>query len=196
MRRSGPRIAALAAAAIAFTSAASDASDAPWAATIYYGMVTEETWTEALSAPFAAESAGATLALVGLSRRWTGWALRDVAVLEAGSEGLVGRNFGGQDHWELSLAPAVARVRAPSGIASASFSLGLSMASEVPAAERRLNRGSAATMTYWALEAELGPAPGSMWSVAGRLHHRSTGYGLFGDSGGSNSFVLGLRRRF
>ena len=34
------------------------------------------------------------------------------------------------------------------------------------------------------------------WSVIARLHHRSTAYGVFADSGGSNFLALGIRRRF
>jgi hypothetical protein len=32
--------------------------------------------------------------------------------------------------------------------------------------------------------------------VVGRLHHRSTAFGLFGEDGGANALVLGLRHRF
>lgn len=198
MPRSLPLRPALAAAFVLLGApAAVEAAEEPrWAATLYGGVFTDSTWIEALATPWNADYGDAGLVAAGLS---TVYARRDLggrAVFEAGGEALVGRWVGDQRNWELSLAPALARVRAPSGVAALSFSLGLSFASQVPELERDGNRGSSATLVYWALEAEAGPLPGSNWSLAGRLHHRSTGYGLFGDSGGSNSFLLGLRRRF
>jgi len=44
------------------------------------------------------------------------------------------------------------------------------------------------------LEAAVG-RPGSIWSLAGRVHHRSSIFGLFSHSG-SNVLGAGLRYRF
>lgn len=178
-------------------SAADDAAEGRSAVTLFAGVVTKETWEDALLAPWNARLEDGGLAVLhGARRLWTS-AHGRWGRLEAEAEALLSQHWGAQDHQALALAP-VARWRGPEGWpASAAFSLGLSAASEVPRAERATQGGSAAVMAYWALELEAGPfaaAPG--WSLAARLHHRSTAYGLFGDAGGSNAFLLGLRRRF
>lgn len=198
MLRSLPlRTALVAALTVLWTPAsASSMAEPRWAATLYGGALTKEDWQVALAAPWAADYEDVGLVGLGLSTVYLRRAMGGWAMFEAGGEVLGARHFGDQRHWELNVAPALVRLRAPSGVAALSFSLGLSMASEVPKAERATQGSSAATMTYWALEAELGPFEVSPWSLAARLHHRSTAYGLFGDEGGSNGFLLGLRRRW
>jgi hypothetical protein len=178
-------------------AAPAGADAAPHAATLYAGVVTKETWEDALLAPWVAELEDGGLAVAGASTRLGAVGLGGFGALEWEAEALMERHWGAQDHWALSLVPAVARWRAPGGApVSAAFGLGLSAASEVPRAERVTQGGSSAVMTYWAIDLELGPLPGTALSLAARLHHRSTAYGLFGEAGGSNAMILGLRRRF
>lgn len=50
-------------------------------------------------------------------------------------------------------------------------------------------------LVYWVGELEFS-RPNQPWSVIARLHHRSPGFGLVADKGGSNFLALGVRRRF
>lgn len=201
----GRRLCALAAALVATLAAgplradlaghAGPTAESPWSVTLYGGVLTTESWLDALFDPIGANVVDGGLAVLGVSRRLAVRPLGRWGAAEAGAELLVGRHWGAQDNWEASGAGLV-RWRLPRVPATASFSLGLSAASEVPEAERGTQGGAAAVKVYWAIELEAGPLPGSAWSVAARLHHRSTAYGLFGDRGGSNSYLIGLRRRF
>ena len=59
-----------------------------------------------------------------------------------------------------------------------------------------LVQGALGSLIFWILEITAGPADGP-WSVALRLHHRSTGWGLMGtDDGGMNAPGLGFRYEF
>ncbi|MEO1293300.1 MAG: hypothetical protein AAFV62_10790 [Pseudomonadota bacterium] len=113
-------------------------------------------------------------------------------------EAQIVRHFGGQDHWEANI-PVIARWNEfpwdTTVDTSAAFGVGLSLASEDPALERQIEGDTSAVMAYWVAELEAGP-PGSDWSVVARIHHRSTAFGLFGEDGGANVLVLGLRKRF
>ena len=187
----------LAAAAVALLAAAAPAlgrEDPPYAATLYGGVLTKETWGDLVLAPWDARLEDGGLVVAGLSARLATPARGRLGSLDWEAEALVSRHWGAQGHWALALVPATLRLRAPGAPLSASFGLGLSAASEVPKAERA-RQGSSAVMIYWALELEAG-LPDTPFSAALRLHHRSTAYGLFGDAGGSNAVVLGLRRRF
>lgn len=109
------------------------------------------------------------------------------------------RHVGDQDHWEANLPIVTGRwSRFPWSEAldsSAAFGLGLSWTSEEPVLEVRNEGDSEQLMAYWMIEVDTAlPVPD--WRLVGRLHHRSPAYGLFGDDGGSNALVLGLRRRF
>jgi hypothetical protein len=184
-----------AAALLAALAASTARADAPYAATLYGGVVTKETWDDLILAPWDARLEDGGLVVAGLSARLATPAEGRLGALEWEAEALLSRHWGAQDHWALALVPATLRWRAPGAPISAAFGLGLSAASEVPEAERATQGGSSAVMTYWALELEAG-LPDTPWSAALRLHHRSTAYGLFGDAGGANAVILGLRRRF
>lgn len=186
-------------ACLAVASAASASGAAPGgrvAATLYGGVLTKQDWHEILLTPWDTELESGGLAVAGLSRRMNALQIGDFGTLAWEVEALLTRHWGAQSHWELALAPASTRWHAPGAPVSAAFSLGLSAASSIPEAERVTKGGSNAVMVYWALDLEVGLPPAPDWSVVGRLHHRSTGYGLFGDLGGGNALILGLRRRF
>jgi len=109
------------------------------------------------------------------------------------------RHFGDQEHWEANLPVMTARwLDFPWSErldTSAAFGLGLSFASEVPATEAALEGGSEQVLAYWMIAFDAG-LPDRSWRLAARLHHRSTAFGTFGDEGGSNALVLGLKRLF
>ncbi|MGF1625183.1 MAG: hypothetical protein ACFCVH_09880 [Alphaproteobacteria bacterium] len=114
------------------------------------------------------------------------------------AEGHVIRHFGKNDHWEFN-AVLVGRWRAfpwdewvPTSLA---LGVGPSLATEVPNEEAARSGDSAEFMLYWMAEVEAGPAD-TPWSGFARLHHRSSGYGVFAERGGSNWLMLGARYRF
>jgi hypothetical protein len=165
-----------------------------YAATVFAGSLIDNTWEEAplfwdwdfQSSHLVGAAAAARLArpLPGLS-------------LEA--EAQLVRHFGDQDHWEVNAPVLTARWLAFPWSAtldtSAAFGLGLSLASETPQTEVALEGSSEALLAYWMVELDAG-LPDSAWRVTGRLHHRSTAFGTFGDDGGSNALVLGVKRLF
>ena len=188
--------AVLVAAVLAATSPArakEPADPALWAATAWAGVLTTEDWLDALTFPWTAELQDGGLVAATLSRRLASLPAGRLGALEAEAEATLDRYWGSQDTMMLALA-ATARWRLPDEVGSAAFAFGLSAASETPPAEVRVEGASRPTMIYWAMELDARLA--GPWSAAARLHHRSTGYGLFGEDGGSNSFLLGLRRRF
>jgi hypothetical protein len=188
-------LAALVPLAVAAPAAASPGEAAPRprnAATLFGGWMLDNTWDEIFLSPGALRFENAGLAGAALAREV--WAPRRWFSVEI--EGQIVRHFGDQDHWEINAPVATGRVAPFAGVdASLAFGLGLSFASETPALEVANESASEAVMVYWMIEAEAGLPPED-WSLVGRIHHRSTGFGLFGDDGGSNALALGLRRRF
>ena len=113
-------------------------------------------------------------------------------------EGQVVRHFGDQDHWEFNAAVVARWMKFPWNRwlpTHAAFGIGPSYATRVPAEEVDRSGSSARLLLYWVGELEFS-RPDRPWSVIARLHHRSTSYGVFADSGGSNFLALGVRRRF
>ena len=109
------------------------------------------------------------------------------------------RHFHGQNHWEFNGPIITGRWTAFPGDeyldTSAAFGLGLSVASETPRLELRNVGESRPLMTYWMFELAADLPPEDLELIA-RIHHRSTAYGTFGDDGGANALVMGLRHRF
>jgi hypothetical protein len=135
--------------------------------------------------------------LAGLGAAWPVWSPAEGATLEI--EGQIVRHFGDEDHWTLNAPLATLRwTRFPWRDrlqTSAAFGIGPSLASEVPALERRNDGESDAAKLYWKVELGVG-LPRAGWEAFWRLHHRSSAYGLFGDEGGANAIGFGLRREF
>lgn len=172
---------------------AQDAARLPWAVTLFGGRMTGNDFHEILTVNDV-DLRESYLTGVAVSRRL--WELGRYADIEA--EGQIVRQFGDQSHWEFN-GLGVARWRlfpwSETVHTTLSYGLGLSYATEVPATEVALSGVSERLLVYWVAELEAGP-PDAPWSVVGRLHHRSTGFGLFGDNGGSNVLALGVRWRF
>lgn len=160
---------------------------------VFGGTLFMNDWGEAFTAPHRLNLTGDRLVGVAWGRDWpTRW--RGVTL---GVEGQAVWHFGdSHNHAELAV-PAVLRY-APARAAplrSVAYGLGLSFASETPRPEVEKGGASRNALFYWMIEAEFG-RPTDRYSVITRLHHRSTGFGTFGEAGSSNYFVLGLRRRF
>jgi hypothetical protein len=166
------------------------------AATFYVGRISSvNAWHDLVTAPADAEFVDAYMAVTALShvlRRYSD----DRLSFEV--EGQVAYNFGDQHHWEFNLATGPRWHRFPWSAVlatSAAFEVGLSMASEMPEVEVRLEGDSEKLLIYWGAELTLG-SPRSPWALSLRLHHRSGGFGLFADDGGMNALALGVRYAF
>ena len=173
---------------------AGEAQDRPlWAITGFGGNLLDDVWEDVFLNP-----GGLTFEksyLVGLSvARHIG---EPFPGLEFEIEGQVVRYFGGQRHWEFNGPLLTARWRRfPWSLdTSVAFGIGPSIASETPALEVQNQGDSRPLMVYWMIEVDT-ELPVDNWRLVGRLHHRSPAYGTFGDDGGSNALVLGLRRTF
>ncbi len=163
-----------------------------YAVTLFGGWMTDNGWRE-IAALDDVSLRDSWLAGAGIVYEFAGtaaWALE--IELQAA------KHFGEQTHWEVNL-PLYARWRAfpwndrlPTSLA---FGIGPSYATDLPPAEVAMDGSSEQLLLYWTAELELG-LPDSPWSGVARLHHRSAGYGLFAESGGSNVLTLGVRRRF
>lgn len=198
----GRAVAAIAAASLICWTGASAAqtaktanavADDSYAISLFGGVLLDNTYDELLIADDIAVEGFGLFGVAGAVR-----VLELFDALEIELEAQVVRHANVQSHWELN-APVVARWTAfpwnDTVQTSAAFGLGLSYATDEPAREV-LNEGETEQlMAYWHIELEAGP-PDSPYSGFARLHHRSTAYGLFGDDGGSNAFVFGVRRRF
>lgn len=178
---------------VASPAVAQDATHLPTAATVFGGKMTNNDFHEVLAVN-GVDWRETYLAGVAVSRRL--WEIGQYADIEG--EGQIVRHFGNKNHWEFN-ALGVGRWRlfpwSETVHTTLAYGLGFSYATEVPSAEVALNGASQRFLVYWVGEVEIGP-PDAPWSAVARLHHRSTGFGLLGDNGGSNFLVAGLRWRF
>lgn len=168
--------------------------DGAWSLTGYGFWLTDNNWRAALW-PGSVEFIDAGAVALAAGRR-VGTVWDDRIALEV--EGVVARHVGDQDHWELAAAPVARWQPFPwddTVDTSLSWGIGLSWASEKPATEVARSDSTQQLMIYWILEATAGP-PGADWEASFRLHHRSGGYGLIADEGGSNALGVGLKWRF
>jgi hypothetical protein len=109
------------------------------------------------------------------------------------------QHWGMQHHQELNAFLAARWVRFPWDRyvdTSLAFGMGWSHAVRVPAIEAERHDVAGRNLIY--LMAEIGAAPPSWrdWSVFVRVHHRSGGFDVVTEAGGSNFVGLGLRRHF
>ena len=166
----------------------------PFAVAGFGGVLLDNDYQEVFTPAELDVESAQLLGLAGSAR-----VARPFEALELSLEAQLVRHVHLQTHWELNAPVATARWTAFPWDAyfdtSAAFGLGLSVTSETPRLERRNEGSSQPLMAYWMFEIALA-LPAEQWEVLGRLHHRSTAYGTFGEDGGANALVLGLRRRF
>jgi len=162
------------------------------AVTLFGAQLTDNKWKE-IATLDDVRMRDAYLLGIGLSREIAGgetWALE--------VEGHTTRHFGAEDLWEFN-GLMVGRWRGlpwrehvPTSLA---FGAGPGYATRVPAEEIAMSGSSNRLLIYWMAEVEVG-LPDEPWSLLARLHHRSNGYGVVAENGGSNWLTLGVRRRF
>jgi hypothetical protein len=175
-----------------------DQITSPNALTVYAARISAEaTWQHVVRNPFAADYADAWLAAASYSRVY---AERFGHAVSVEWEANVTYNFGDQDHFELNFAPITLRWQAfpwsERVHTTAAFGVGLSYALNRPEVEQEIEGDTRQLLIYWIMELTAGP-PDRPWSVALRLHHRSTGWGVMGvDDGGMNAPGLGFRYEF
>ncbi len=193
IRAGGRAVLAAAALALAAPAARATGPDGPWSAFVFAGRMTENHAHEILFQPGIVEWSPVGLVGIGAARRFASWRAFEFEI-----EGQIVKHFDQQTTWELDV-PLVARwTRFPwNDRVKSSFAvgLGLSWAENLPEWEVVKEKDTEQVLTYWMIEIEAGP-PRSPWSGLARIHHRSTAFGTFGERGGSNSLVFGVRRRF
>ncbi|NEQ43129.1 MAG: hypothetical protein F6K00_06055 [Leptolyngbya sp. SIOISBB] len=177
-------------AALAQVNIAADtpADDSPqWRVTLWGGIMTDNDFEESLIFQ-GIEFEDSGLIGAGISRTLTG----GNSITVEGELQLL-QHFGRQDHLEGTAALALRWELSPSF--SVAVIEGVSYATDIPEIEDDNNTDESQFLNYLSLEIEYLHTP--KWGVAGRVHHRSGAFGLFGGAiGGSNAYLLGLRHRF
>jgi len=114
-------------------------------------------------------------------------------------EGQIVKHLNIQTHWELN-ALVVARWEKfwwnDVLDTSLAFGLGPSFATREPELELEINENTSQFLIYWMLELAIGLPKHPRIAVFTRIHHRSDGFGLISNGGGSNALVFGLKWRF
>ncbi|MEO1093541.1 MAG: hypothetical protein AAFX01_01410 [Cyanobacteria bacterium J06638_28] len=159
----------------------------PWRATVWGGVMTDNALGPSLIGQDIRLEDSALLGL-GVSRRLAG----GNSIKVEGELQLL-QHLGQQDHLEGTAALAL-RWEMSSRFSVAVIE-GISYATAIPEIEAENNDRAAQLLNYLAFEAEYAYTP--QWAIATRLHHRSGVGGLFSDvKGGSNAYLVGIRRRF
>lgn len=158
-----------------------------WRASLWGGIMTDNDLEESLIFQ-GIELEDSGLVGLGVSRTITGG-----NSIKLEGELQLFHHFGRQDHVEGTAALAVRWKLSPSF--SVALVEGVSYATALPEIEDENNTDESQLLNYLALELEYLHTP--RWGIAGRLHHRSGAFRLFGGAvGGSNAYLLGLRHRF
>ena len=176
------------------SSTSAIAKETEYAFNLYVGQMTSNHWDDFFRGQEVNEEESYLLATT-LTRRLGGY--KDLLSYEV--EGQLVKHFSRQDHWEFN-ALGVLRWE-PFWWdkwleTSAAFGLGPSYATQKPQIEIDTDGDTAHFLLYWMLELAVAPfSERPELELITRLHHRSNGYGLFADVGGSNALAIGLKYR-
>ena len=163
---------------------------------LFAGHLTSNNWDELFSVN-EVDWVDSYFLAAALSQRLGGY--QDLLSYEV--EGQLVRHFHLQNNWEFN-ALGVLRWE-PFWWddwldTSLAYGLGFSYATEKPVVEReKAGKTTARFLVYWMLELAFVPyakRPDIEWFF--RIHHRSSGYGLLAEEGGSNALATGLRYSF
>ena len=162
---------------------------------LYLGQMTSNHWDDFFRAQ-EVNKEESLLLTAALARRVGGY--RDLLSYEV--EGQLVRHFQRQDHWEVN---ALGVLRWEPFFwdrwldTSAAFGIGPSYATRKPQIEIANDGETAQFLLYWMMELAVTPFDKRPeLSLITRIHHRSNGYGLFADEGGSNALAVGVKYRF
>lgn len=114
-------------------------------------------------------------------------------------EGQIVKHFRWQSHWEAN---ALVTARWESFFwdkyidTSIAFGLGPSYATAEPEIEVLTDGSTSRFLIYWMMELSLALPRYPDIAFITRLHHRSTGFGLIRDKGGSNALAIGIKYKF
>lgn len=171
------------------------AEELPYSLNVYGAKLTSNHWEEFFTESSQLNFIDSKLLAISLAKRIGGYQ----NLLSYEVEGQIVKHDGLQQHWEFN---ALGTVRWEpfwwdrSLETSAAFGLGPSFATEKPRAEVMNEGDSQQWMLFWMMELALNLPQQPNWALIGRIHHRSEGYGLVADEGGSNALALGLKYRF
>ncbi len=175
-------------------STSASAETRPYFLTVYGAQMTNNHWDDFFGTRL--DFADSYLLTVALAKRLGGF--RDYLSYEV--EGQLVKHFHEQDHWEFN---ALATLRWEKFFwdkwldTSVAFGLGPSYATEKPPIEVANDGDSAKFLLYWMMELAIVPLKRQpQVELLTRIHHRSNGYGLFAEEGGSNALACGVRYRF
>jgi hypothetical protein len=178
---------------------AAEEPDLKWFASIYGGQLSSEGFREWFLLPPEMETHLMAAASVGREL----CAVRRDFRIEA--EAIAGHHFGDFRGREVEYQEAAAALNLRwkdmpwdrTADTSLGFGLGVSLATEVPEPEVRLNGASDEVLVYMMVDATLAHPRHPWAALFFRVHHRSGGYGLLGGvKGGSNYLTGGLRFEF
>jgi len=161
--------------------------------TLFAATLTGNNWEDFL-APTDIKLRDTYLAGLGYARRITSFFNK----LDVEALGQTAVHFGHAHQWEFDAALVGRWTYFPWNDwvrTSLAFGVGPSYETQTPPEEVALHGQSEQWLGFWLAELTLAP-PESLWSGVVRIHHRSTAFGLFGKTGGSNWLTLGIRRDF
>lgn len=166
-----------------------------YALNLYGAKLTSNNFEDFFSDPDRLDFVDSQLFVLSLAKRLGSYRQR----LNYEVEGQLVKHDGIQQHWEFNALGALRwepfwwdRYLET----SAAFGLGPSFATEKPKAEVRNEGDSEQWMIYWMLELALSLPQRPDIALITRIHHRSEGFGLVADEGGSNALAIGLKYRF
>lgn len=171
------------------------AAEPEYALNLYGAKMANNNWQDFFSNTDDLDFIDAQMLVMSLAKRVG----RHKTLLSYEIEGQLVKHDGIQRHWELN---ALGTLRWEPFWwdrhldTSVAFGMGPSFATEKPQAEIRNEGDSQQWMLYWMLELALTWPQQPNVAFITRLHHRSEGYGLVAENGGSNALAFGLKYRF
>ncbi len=166
-----------------------------YALNLYAGWMTSNNWDDFFSDVDDLKFKDSYLTGVSLARCIGKY--QDKASFEI--EGQIVKHFNIQTHWELNALVAARWEKFwwdDTLDTSVAFGLGPSFATGEPEFEQEINENTNRFLIYWMLELAVGLPKYPRVAVFTRIHHRSDGFGMISNAGGSNALALGLKWRF
>ncbi len=167
-------------------------NDKPWYIAAYAGPVSYTRFNEIIR--FQTDFRDSYVAALSVGRvlysytRYAQWEL----------EGQTTRHWGKQNHSEINAALLLRWKRFPWDQhlrTSVAIGIGPSYAFEIPRIEDERHDKASRRLLFMPFELTAGPKSGA-WECLIRIHHRSGGFDVVSEAGGSNFVTLGLRRWF